>query len=223
LSQNPAYTGAATPYITYYAGLLTPNLALLLLVFWGWVLSFITLIQAYMVFIGRIMLAWADDGLLPEGMAYVHPHYRNPLVTLLVAAVLVQLGLVVFFTGNAGSLVARLSFFGAVTLLVPVTAVTFFPFLKKAWFQASPAFVQRKIGPLPVITLTGFLVMAYLVFLLIGPLLSVGGLQEITMVDLLFFGGMVLSGSIWYVSRLFHLRAHGVRLEELMRILPRGS
>ena|GEM_PF-3065887 len=223
LSLNLAYAGAATPYITYYAGLLTPNLPLLLLIYWGWVFSFITLIQAFMVFIGRILLAWADDGLLPEGMTYVHPHYRSPLVTLLVAAVLVQLGLVIFFAGSAGNLVARLTFFGAVTLLVPVTAVTFFPFLKKTWFQASPAFVQRKIGPLPVITLTGSLVMAYLVFLLIGPLLSVGGLQGISLVDLLVFGGMVLSGGIWYVSRIFHLRAHGVRLEELMRSLPRSS
>jgi amino acid transporter len=223
LNQNPAYIGETTSYITYYTGLVFPNLPLLLLVFWGWVLSFVVLIQAYITFMGRVMLAWADDGLLPEGMAYVHPRFRSPLVTLLLAAILVQLGLMAFFVSTPSSLQARFGFFSSAVLLVPVIAVTFFPFLKKAWFQSSPAFVQRKIGPLPLVTLTGFISMVYLVFLLIRPLLTPGDSASVSIGDLLVLGAMVLSGIFWYVGRRMHRQAHGVHLEEVMRNLPRGS
>ncbi len=222
LSLKEGPNGAATPWISYYAGLLIPSLPLLLLIFWGWVLSFVALIQAYLVFMGRVMLAWADDGLLPEGMAYVHPRFRSPLVTLLVAAVLVQVGLVVYFAGAVGSLQARFNFFGTMALLVPVIAVTFFPFLKKSWFQESPAFVRRKIGPLPLITLIGLLSLAYLIFLLVAPFLGLAGGAQLTIVDLGVFAGMVLSGIFWYIGRRLHLRARGVRLEDGLRNLPRG-
>ena len=102
-------------------------------------------------------------------------------------------------------------------------AVTFFPFLKKVWFHSSPAFVQRKIGPLPLVTLTGFISMVYLLFLLVRPLLTPGDSASVSIGDLLVFGAMVVSGILWYVGRRMDRHAHGVHLEEVMRNFPRGS
>jgi amino acid transporter len=225
LSQNMANTSAdtVTPWISYYAGLIIPSLPLLLLIFWGWVLAFVTTLQAFMIFMSRIMLAWADDGLLPDEMTYVHPKFRSPLMTLLVAAALVQFGLMIYFAGGPSSLLARVDFVAAAALLVPVAAATLFPFLKKTWFQASPAFVRRKIGPLPLVTLTGGISLVYLLFLFTGPLLALWGMPQVSLIDVVLLLVMLLSGLLWYSIRRGLLRARGVNLDDVTRSLPRSS
>jgi amino acid transporter len=223
LSNNPAYTGKTTPYITAYAGLLTSDLRLLLIIFWGWAIAFLPLLQTYILFMSRIMLAWAEDGLLPHGMSYVHPRFRSPLVTMMVAAILLQVGLVLTQFRGFVTTPSNFSFFAALTMLAPVTAVTLFPFLKKSWFEACPPFVRAKVGPLPVVTFFGVIGIAYLIFVLLSAFIVQWGMTSVQPGALIACGVLVLAGSGLYIGRRMALRKRKIRLEDVFKTLPRTS
>jgi amino acid transporter len=223
LSQQPGYTGEAQPNLTLYAATLIDSIPLMLLIFWGWLLCFVVFLQVFIQWIGRTLLAWADDGMLPAGMAYVHPRFRSPLVTMLIAAVLVQVGYILYEAGAFTPSLANVDFFGAVALLLPVCAVTVFPFLRRSWFESSPAFVRQKIGPLPLVTLAGLAALAYLGFVLAAPFFAPVGGRPMPLGDLLIFGILVVLGSGWYWGRRLSLRARGIRLEDEVKGIPRLS
>jgi amino acid transporter len=223
LSNNPAYTGKTTPYITAYAGLLTSSLPLLLLIFWGWAIAFIPLLQTYILFISRIMLAWADDGLLPHGMAYVHPRFRSPLVTMMVAAILLQFGLVLTQFRGFAATPANFSFFAALTMLAPVTAITLFPFLKKSWFAVCPSFVRARVGPLPLVTFFGGIGIVYLIFVLASAFIAQGGMTTVQPGAIIAFGVLLVAGFGLYLGRRMILRKRKIRIEDVFKTLPRTS
>lgn len=223
LSNNPAYAGKTTPYITAYASLLTSNLWLLLVIFWGWVIAFLPLLQTYILFMSRIMLAWAEDGLLPHGMSYVHPRFRSPLVTMMVAAILLQVGLVLTQFRGFVTTPANFSFFAALTMLAPVTAITLFPFLKKNWFEACPPFVRFKVGPLPIITFFGVLGIVYLLFILATAFVALGGMTPVQPGALIACGVLLVIACGVYIGRRMVLRKRKIRLEDVFKTLPRTS
>lgn len=223
LGQNHAYGGPSMPWINFYAAILAPSLPLLLLVLVAWIYTLVNLVQTYILITSRIMLAWADDGLLPAGMAYVHPRFRSPVVTMLAAAVLVQFGLVENLLGATTNPQANFIYFAVITMLVPVTAATFFPFLKKTWFEACPAFVRARLGPLPVISLVGMITLIYLIWLVAAPVLFPGGPSPDGLSGLITFGVMVVLGLAWYIGRRINLRTKGIKLEEALKSLPRSS
>jgi basic amino acid/polyamine antiporter, APA family len=223
LSQNPAYTGSTMPWIHFYAAILAPDLAVLLLMLAAWIYTWINLVQTYILFASRILLSWADDGLIPAGMAYVHPRYRSPVVTMLAAAVLVQFGLVFSLLNATPNPQSNFIYFAVISMLVPVTAATFFPFLKKSWFEACPPFVRARLGPLPVISLLGILTLIYLIFLLAAPVLFPGGPAPDGLSGLIAFGVMIILGLFWYGGRRINLRSKGIKVEDTFKSLPRSS
>ena len=222
LSLTPDFTGQAVPWIFIYAAVLLPGL-LVGLVLAAWIYSLINLIQVYLFFSSRIMLAWAEDGLLPAGMAYVHPRYRSPLVTMLLAAVLVEVGLVNQLMGGFFTTPLNFVYFAMISMLVPVTAVTFFPFLKKNWYQACSPFVQNKIGPLPLVSLTGFLTLIYLIILVILPLWVPGGIAPAGPVEIAIFAFIFIAGLVWYWGRRLAMHSAGSRMEDHFKTLPHSS
>jgi basic amino acid/polyamine antiporter, APA family len=223
LSQSPAFSGQALPLINYYAAILLPSIPVVIFLLVAWFVMLVNLVQTYILYTSRIMLAWADDGLLPAGMAYVHPRFRSPTVTMLAAAILVQLGLVDSLGAGILSSQANFLYFAVMTMLVPVTAVTFFPFLKKNWFEACPAFVRLKLGPIPLISIFGLITLASLVGLMVSPLLMPGGFAPAGVTGMIVFGGEVVTGLLWYVGRRMALRTQGIKLEEAVKSMPRSS
>jgi hypothetical protein len=114
-------------------------------------------------------------------------------------------------------------YFVLISMLVPVTSITFFPFLKKSWFQRCPPLVRMKIGPLPIISLTGFLTMVYLISLVISPLWVSGGIAPAGPAELVIFACMIASGLVWYWGRRLALRSEGIRVDETFKTLPHLS
>jgi APA family basic amino acid/polyamine antiporter len=223
LSQAPAFSGQAMPLINFYAAILLPSIPVVLFLLVAWFVMLVNLVQTYILYTSRIMLAWADDGLLPAGMAYVHPRFRSPMVTMLAAAVLVQLGLVDSLSSGILSSQTNFLYFAVMTMLVPVTAVTFFPFLKKTWFDACPAFVRLKLGPIPLISIFGLITLVSLVGLMVSPLWVPGGFAPAGVTGMIVFGCEVVTGFLWYMGRRMALRTRGIKIEEAVKSLPRTS
>ena len=169
------------PWITFYAAILKPSFILLWIVAIAWVYTLINLAQTYFFYCSRIIFAWSFDRLIPEKVCYIHPKLHSPIFAILIITAdrgdrrhryLRLLG--------RGVMGAQLNFvfFAVCTQLVPVTGDHPVPVHSSRTCLRTPsAFVRRKVGRIPVITIVGAITLAYLLWMIIASFLypAVGG------------------------------------------------
>jgi amino acid transporter len=214
------YSGLSMPWIIFYAAILRPSFPLVLIVSLGWIYTLINLVQTYFFFTSRIVLAWADDKLMPSILGYIHPRFRSPMVAVLVIAVIAQFGLVDAAQGGIIGSQLNFVFFAGITQLIPVVAVTFYPFLKPDWFAKAPALVRAKIGPIPVITLMGIITLVYLLWLIISSFIYPVVAGPIHPTSLLILAAMLISGLVWYWIRGIYNKRNGVDVKQIFSAVP---
>jgi amino acid transporter len=203
---NIGYEGGAMPWIIFYAAILRPSFPLLLIVALAWIYTLINLAQTYFFYCSRIIFAWSFDRLIPEGVCYIHPRLRSPIVAIAIITVIAAVGVIDAAMGGVMGAQLNFVFFAVCTQLVPVLAITLFPFLKPDLFENSSAFVRRKLGGVPVITIVGLITLTYLVWMLVASFMfpAVGG--RIGTGTLGTLAGFIISGIIvFYVARAYRL------------------
>ncbi len=210
----------AMPWIIFYGAILRPNVYLVGVVSLAWVVTLINLVQTYFVYCSRIILAWAKDSMVPSGLGYVHPTLRSPMLAVLIVAILAQFGVTDAAQGGALGSQLNFVFFVVCAQLVPVAAMTLFPFLRKKWFEAAGPLVRLKVGRVPVITVMGGITLVYLLWLIVSSFLfpAVGGTLRTG--SLVIFAVMFGSGLLWYFVRTTYLRARGRSLAQEMSTMP---
>ena len=214
------YSGLTMPWIIFYSAILQPSLPLILTVAFAWIYTLINLVQTYFFYTSRIILAWADDHLMPEGIAYVHPQMRSPLVTLLIVAIIAEIGVIDAAQGGVIGSQLNFVFFAVITQLVAVVAMILFPYLKPDWFAKAPRLVRLKIGKLPVITLVGTITLLYLLWLILSSFLYpvvAGPIRPASLVIMAVFLG---SGLAWYLLRMRYLKQTGIDMKAVFGSLP---
>ncbi len=218
---NIGYEGGAMPWIIFYAAILKPSFPLLLIVTVGWIYTLINLAQTYFFYCSRIIFAWSFDRLIPEKVCYIHPTLRSPIIAILIISLIAEIGVIDAAAGGVMGAQLNFVFFAVCTQLVPVTAITFFPFVKPDLFENSSGFVRRKIGKVPVITIVGGITLAYLVWMLIASFLfpAVGGRIGVGTLGTLF--GFLLSGiAVFYIARAYRLKKEGIDINWTFQSIP---
>ncbi len=209
------------PWITFYAAILNPNIVLLWIVAIGWVYTLINLAQTYFFYCSRIIFAWSFDRLIPEGVSYVHPTLHSPIVAISIIAVIAEVGVIDAATGGVMGAQLNFVFFAVCTQLIPVLAMTLFPFTKPDLFENASAFVKRKVGGVPLITIIGAITMCYLLWMIIASFLypAVGGrIGAGTLGTLL---GFIVSGLIvFYVARSYRMSREGIDINWTFQSVP---
>ncbi len=214
------HTGAM-PWIVFYAAILKPQAVLLLVVSVAWLFSFVNLIQAFFFYCSRVILAWSRDGLIPEGISYVHPQMRSPLVAGLIVAIIAELGLLVtVLTGLQDLLPQNFVFFVAASQLVPVTAAVLFPFRKRKWFEKSTGIVRLRILGVPMITITGVLSLLYLLAVIALSFQPGTGQNPVNASSPALLAGGFVVGIVWYYVRSKQLKQQGKNLSSAFTSLP---
>jgi amino acid transporter len=218
---NIGYEGGSMPWIIFYAAILRPSFPLLLIVALAWVYTLINLAQTYFFYCSRIIFAWSFDRLIPESVCYIHPKLRSPIVAIAIITVIAAVGVIDAALGGVMGAQLNFVFFAVCTQLVPVLAMTLFPFLKPDLFENSSAFVRRKIGGIPVITIVGLITLAYLVWMLVASFLfpAVGGRIGTGTLGTLF--GFIISGIVvFYLARAYRLSKEGVDINWTFQSVP---
>jgi amino acid transporter len=213
------------PWITFYAAILRPNLILLWIVAIAWFYTLINLAQTYFFYCSRIIFAWSFDRLIPEGVSYIHPTLHSPIVAIAIITAIAEIGVLDasgwLWAGSVMGAQLNFVFFATCTMLVPVLAVTLLPFTKPDLFENASAFVKRKIGKVPVITIVGTITMAYLLWMIIASFLypAVGG--HITLTTGLILLGFVVSGlAVFYIARSYRLSKEGIDINWTFQSVP---
>jgi amino acid transporter len=209
------------PWITFYAAILKPNIILLWIVAIAWFYTLINLAQTYFFYCSRIIFAWSFDRLVPENICYIHPTLHSPIVAIAIITAIAEVGVIDAATGGVMGAQLNFVFFAVCTQLIPVLAITLFPFTKPDLFENASAFVKRKIGNVPVITLVGSITMLYLLWMIIASFLypAVGG--RIGTGTLGTLAGFVISGLIvFYIARWYRMSKEGIDINWTFQSVP---
>jgi hypothetical protein len=112
-------------------------------------------------------------------------------------------------------------FFATWTQLVPVLAVVLFPFRKPDLFENASAFVKRKWGKVPLITVMGTITLCYLAWMIIASFLypAVGGRIGTGTIGTLI--GFFASGFIvFYIARWYRMKKEGIDINWTFQSIP---
>lgn len=221
LSNAGVAEASPMPYITFYAAILKPNIILLWIVAIAWVYTLINLAQTYFFYCSRIIFAWSFDRLIPEKVCYIHPKLHSPIWAILIITIIAEIGIIDAATGGVMGAQLNFVFFAVCTQLIPVLAITLFPYTKPELFENSTAHVKRKLGNVPVITIIGGITMLYLLWMILASFLypAVGGrIGTGTLITLFSF---IASGIIvFYVARWYRLKKEGIDINWTFKSIP---
>jgi len=211
----------AMPWITFYAAILKPSFPLILIVAFAWIFTLINLGQTYFFYCSRIIFAWSFDRLIPERICWIHPKLRSPIWAILIIAIIAEIGVLDAARGGVVAAQLNFTFFAVCTQLVPVLAMTLFPFLKPELYENASAMVRRKLGNVPLVTIIGTITLIYLLWMIIATFLypAVNGLVTPWSIALLV--GMVAIGlAIFYIARAVRLKNEGIDITWTFKSVP---
>jgi len=209
------------PWITFYAAILKPNFILLWIVAIAWFYTLINLAQTYFFYCSRIIFAWSFDRIIPESACYIHPKLHSPIIAITFVTLIAEVGVIDAAKGGVMGAQLNFVFFAVCTQLIPVLAMTLFPFLKPDLFENASAFVRRKIGKMPVITIVGSITLIYLLWMIIASFLfpAVGGhIGSGTLITLACF---FISGiAVFYGARAYRWKKEGIDINWTFKSIP---
>jgi amino acid transporter len=213
------------PWITFYAAILKPQIILLWIVAIAWVYTLINLAQTYFFYCSRIIFAWSFDRLIPEKVCYIHPTLNSPIIAIAIITLIAEIGVLDasgwLWPGSVMGAQLNFVFFAVCTQLVPVLAITIFPFTKPDLFENASAFVKRKFGKVPVVTIVGAITLAYLLWMIIASFLfpAVGGRIGTGTHGTL--AGFIISGLIvFYAARAYRMNKEGIDINWTFQSVP---
>jgi len=190
--------------------------AIMVLMFAAW--FFMILLWALMMPI-RNLFAWSMDGILPQAVTKVSRRGTPWVATIIVGVVGVAMAIIAVYSTFISLVVNYTLLYSTTFLLAGICAVVF-PYRRRELFEKAPAFVQTKIGGIPLLTIAG--VVESLTFLVIiyealkTP--AFGGPTGNT--ALLLIGGLLLAGPVvFFVSRWIRIR-QGYDVDAAFRTLP---
>jgi len=222
LSQSDyAASNLTMPWITFWAAILKPSFPLILIVFIAWVYTLINLAQTYFFYCSRIVFAWSFDRLIPESVCWIHPRLHSPIVAITIITVIAEIGVIDAALGGVMGAQLNFVFFAVCTQLIPVLAMTLFPYLKPDLFENASALVRRKVGGVPLITIVGGITMAYLIWMIIASFAfpAVGGRIGIGTLGTLvtfFISGII----VFYIARYYRMNKEGIDISWTFQSIP---
>jgi APA family basic amino acid/polyamine antiporter len=221
---NPSdYPLPVGPYLTYLMGFLSQNAALLGLIGIAFVCWGASLTPNHIMICSRPMFAYAMDRVFPSKFASVNERTHTPAFSIVVTTIVGLATLIL--TAYAGALIAltvNVAVLCTLYFLFTLFTGVVFPFVKKEMFEASPAIVKAKIGPVPVISLaggfSGIAMVLALGMYLIHPELS-GPVSPLSIG--LIVGWGVFFALIYYIARAYWQRK-GLDIGLSYREIPPG-
>jgi basic amino acid/polyamine antiporter, APA family len=218
-----AFSGAANPlpvapYTNFFLSILVPNQAIDWFIFlsvaaWGFLI-----ILSFILMATRALFSMSFDRVIPTAFSSVSQRFHTPTN----ATALILLASIIFMVSYAYSLVSSavntaVGFTSAYVIVM--IACMLFPFRRKDLFASSPAFVTKKLGSLPVMTLVGIIgfIPLSIVFYFLLTLPSVSGVTPTAVYVVIAFYLVALV--LFYALKTYRAR-HGIDLSLVYREIP---
>jgi amino acid transporter len=141
--------------LNFFAGLLTSNPILLVLMSISFFLWYYLLLHVMVTICVRNMFAWSFDQIMPVGLTKVTDKSRSPWMATVVVAFLAWVLLwASIFTPLFDFIFNYIAIF-AIAFWITSFAAILLPYRKPELFESAPDMVKRKVWGIPLITIAG--------------------------------------------------------------------
>lgn len=168
----------------------------------------------------RCMFAWSFDRVVPSHIAYVHPRYRTPLVSIAITTIVAEILAVLLVYNQA----LYNTLFGSIagtmfSMVVVMIAGIVFPYRRKDIYEKSPSI--QKVAGIPLVSILGVIGLAFLsvflYFYVTHPEIGLWAPMSVA----LFLGVWVVGFAVYFISYLVR-KSQGVDLGMLFKEIPPG-
>ncbi len=172
----------------------------------------------------RVIFAAAFDRLLPEKVAEIDPRTRTPIYALLLMVIpsLIIAALFAWDIFGFQALTLCSTLVIAVTYLGSTIAAILLPYIKPELYGASPI-VKYKIAGVPLITISGIIFGAFLLFLLYEWIIDPLGLYGIGLSNtnsVIYMGAMYLLALVIYLGFKYYRKREGINIDKIYQEIP---
>jgi amino acid transporter len=207
------------PGVNFLAALLTHNVFVLLLLGLGFVIWAVMGTPLSEMQSTRYMLAWSLDRTVPQQLGDVSERYHTPVKAIALCTVTGEIALVVLVNWTNASLLGAL-LAQILAFIVVALAGLVFPYrLRAVWESAG----GRRVLGVPVVALAGaggvIILGALLIAFIFNNTLNSTFAVTRTL-SLWFMGGVIVSGTIWYIAARLLNQRRGVDLGLVYREIP---
>jgi APA family basic amino acid/polyamine antiporter len=149
-----AMTLPINTFLFPYALLLNLSPAAGLLTVLGFFLTGLLVVMMDILVIGRCILAWSFDRILPTMMSAVHPRLRTPVRASVAITVLGNILTYLAITGQGFFVLSAAIWYWILIAFIVVSIVAIaFPFIKKDVYKAMP--IHAELAGIPVLSILG--------------------------------------------------------------------
>jgi amino acid transporter len=203
----------------FFAGLLTTNIPITIILAIGTVAWYVMLVFVVWLENTRILFAWAFDRVIPIVFANVGSG-GAPTVSILFTGLLSATFLGIYtYVLNLSFLLNTTLLYCIVFLVTAISAIVF-PIRRKELFNSSPRIVNCKIGRVPVLVLMGVFNVAVDIALLYLAILfpAIGGPTGTEVYA--FIAGILVTGFIIYEIAKFRNKRRGIDMSMAFKEIP---
>jgi len=209
-----------TPYLGYLVSFATTNPILAILPSIGFLAASFGVVIAIVLLLTRVFFAWSFDRILPTRISEVDDRFHAPRNALFVV---LGISLIFCYLYYFTPILDYLTY-GSLGLwgpqIVVGLAAMVFPYKRKNIFEQAPKFVQRRVGPIPLMTIVGLVTLVGSVFNTIIAILPVYTGAPINPVYILAFVITVAVAPVIYAISYYHNRTIGIDMRLAFQELP---
>lgn len=206
--------------LNFFAGLLTKNPLLLILMDFSFFLWHFLLLFTMFTICVRNMFAWAFDQIMPTWLTKVTDKSRAPWSATLAVAVLSWILLIIFVFTHLFDYVFNYIVIFGIAFWITSFAAILLPYRRKELFEAAPAMVQAKIGGVPWVTIAGVINLILFTLILYSSFKLPAFSGPVGQAAILFVIGIYVSGLVIYYIAAYLRRQKGVDLNLLYGEIP---
>jgi amino acid transporter len=215
---DPSYVLPYPPFFQHLFRFVAPSPLVYGVAIFGFAMMTLSSSMTYVFVCVRLLFAWSFDRVAPTALSKVDTRYGSPYVALIVVSIVTIIMTGLWLWTPWLSLFAYAVFGWMIMQAIGSISGMIFPWRRKDIFEASPKIVRSKVGPVPAITILGFITLCISIWIgyaSVSPAM-IGTINPTTME---FTIGLFILGIIlYYVSALY--RRKGIPLELSFKQLP---
>jgi APA family basic amino acid/polyamine antiporter len=214
-----AYPLAVPPFVPFFASLLSGQQVLNVIIAVSWITWPIAMTFLIMVGFSRLIFAWSFDEVVPSALSKVSARTHAPVRAIVTSVVLSFIGLVLllqvksYLTFIAYTVLLALVFWFSMAL-----AGVLLPYRRRDVYRSGPA--RWEIAGIPVITLAGSILLAFVVFEFVMVFkysgLGIANRGQAILITL----AVIAAGAVIFATSYLVKRARGRDLMVVFREIP---
>ncbi len=207
------------PYVNTFVAMINTNPVINAIIITSFICWGYLLIINYYFIPSRHFLAWSFDRSVPSIFGSVSDRFHSPVLAIVICGVIGWIALIFYSFLPAYVGPVNLTFFFVIAFLLDGLAGIAL-WRKPSLLNAAPAFVRRKVGGVPVISILGLYSIIFMGYLLVVSLenpAAVGAFGYATAIPTV---GAFLIGAISYVAMRAYFKNRGMDIGLAFREIP---